>query len=90
MPESPHVLAGLAGGFIAKGGASASIGDPHLAIRELLIIPLAVTLVVVFAVVHAYAGPSGKTLVGYALVLPVVFLGLARLLSLAPLQRTHS
>jgi hypothetical protein len=52
----------MAAGFIANGGFSAPIGDPYLAIMELLIIPLALTLVVVFAVVHAYAGPSGKTL----------------------------
>lgn len=51
----------MGAGFIANGSLSAPIGDPYLAIMELLILPLAITLVVVLAVLHAYAGPSGKT-----------------------------
>ena len=37
----------MGAGFIANGGFSAQIRDPYLAVMELLILPLAVTLVVV-------------------------------------------
>jgi hypothetical protein len=59
--SSAYVPAMVAG-FIANGSLSAPIRDPYLAVMELLIFPLAVSIVVVFAVVHAYAGPSGRTL----------------------------
>jgi hypothetical protein len=52
----------MGAGFIANGSLSAPIRDPYLAIMELLILPLAVSIVVVFAVVHAYAGSSGRAL----------------------------
>jgi hypothetical protein len=38
---------------------SPPIGDPYFAVMELLILPLAVTLVVVTAAVRAYARPPG-------------------------------
>jgi hypothetical protein len=51
----------MGAGFVASGGFSAPIRDPYLAVMELLILPLAVSLVVVFAAAHSYTRPSGKT-----------------------------
>jgi hypothetical protein len=66
----------MGAGFVASGGFSAPIRDPYLAIMELLILPLAVSLVVVLAVVHAYALPSAKTLSLAGLVLGTLAAGI--------------
>lgn len=66
----------MGAGFVANGGFSAPIRDPYLAIMELLILPLAVTLVVVFAAAHSYARPSGKTLSLAALALGTLAAGI--------------
>jgi hypothetical protein len=52
----------MGAGFLANGNISEPIRDPYLAIMELVILPLAITLVVVLAAVHTHAGPAGKTL----------------------------
>lgn len=49
-------------GFIAGGGLSAPIKDPHLAIMELLILVSGPVLVIMFAAIHAYAGRSDRVL----------------------------
>jgi hypothetical protein len=65
----------MGAGFLANGGFSAPIRDPYLAIMELVILPLAVTLVVVFAAVHSYTGPSSRTLSLAALALGTLAAG---------------
>jgi hypothetical protein len=59
----------MAAGFVAGGGLSAPIGDPYLAVMELLILVMAPVFVVAFAAVHAFAPMSKKTLSLSALVL---------------------
>ena len=54
----PTMLAG----FLASGGFDKPIADPYLAIMELLIMVLAISLVLVFACVHAYATTDRKSL----------------------------
>jgi hypothetical protein len=56
-----YVPAMLAG-FIANGGLRDPVRDPFLAVMELLIVPLAIALVLVFAAVHSYALASRTTL----------------------------
>jgi hypothetical protein len=66
----------MGAGLIANGGLSDPIRDPYLAIMELLILPLAVTIVLVLAVVHSYARPGGKTLSLAALALGTLAAGI--------------
>jgi hypothetical protein len=66
----------MGAGFVANGNLSAPIRDPYLAVMELLILPLAVTLVVVLAAVHSYARPSGKTFSLAALALGTLAAGI--------------
>ena len=66
----------MAAGFVANGGLSAPIRDPYLAIMELVILPLAVTLVVILAAVHSYARPSERTLSLAALALGTLAAGI--------------
>jgi hypothetical protein len=66
----------MAAGFAAAGSLSAPIGDPYLAVMEVLILLLAVALVVAFAAVHAYAPAFKKTLSLSALVLVALTAGM--------------
>jgi len=66
----------MAAGFLANGDTSDPIRDPYLAIMELVILPLAVTLVVVLAAVHSYTRPAGKTLSLAALALGTLAAGI--------------
>jgi hypothetical protein len=66
----------MGAGFLANGNLSAPIHDPYLAVMELLILPLAITLVVILAAVHSYAGPTGKTLSLAALALGTLAAGI--------------
>jgi hypothetical protein len=59
----------MAAGFVAGGGLSAPIGDPYLAVMELLILLMTPPFVIAFAALHAYAPASKKTLSLSALVL---------------------
>ena len=54
----PTMLAG----FLANGGFADPVGDPYLAVMELLILLTAIPLIVLFGAVHSYAPPSRKTL----------------------------
>jgi len=49
----------MGAGFGANGGFSAPIRDLYLAVMELLILPLAVSLVVVLPCAHTHARPRG-------------------------------
>jgi hypothetical protein len=69
-----YVPAMLAG-FAANGGFDEPVRDPYLAIMELLILPLSISLVVVFASLHAYASASRKTLSISALALVTLMAG---------------
>jgi hypothetical protein len=66
----------MGAGFVANGGFSAPIRDPYLAVMELLILPLAVSLVVVLAAVCSYARPSAKTMSLAALALGTLAAGI--------------
>jgi hypothetical protein len=66
----------MGAGLVASGGFAAPIADPYLAVMELLILPLAVSLVVVLATAHSYARPAGKTLSLAALVLGTLAAGI--------------
>jgi hypothetical protein len=52
----------MVAGFIAAGNLTDPIKDPNLAIMELLILVQAPVIVVMFAVIHAYAGRSNRVL----------------------------
>jgi hypothetical protein len=66
----------MGAGFLANGDISDPIRDPYLAIMELVILPLAVTLVVMLAAVHTHAGSAGKTLSLAALALGTLAAGI--------------
>lgn len=70
-----YVPAMLAG-FSANGGFDHPVEDPYLAVMELLILPLAICLVVVFAAVHLFAPPSRQILGISSLALLTVMAGI--------------
>jgi hypothetical protein len=63
-------------GFVSQGGLARPLGDPFLAIMELLILLLAPALVVVFATVHMYAAPAKRILSLSALVFVALMAGI--------------
>src|ERR1700694_1049553 len=60
----------MVAGFVAAGNLTDPIKDPNLAIMELLILVEAPIIVVMFAVIHAYAQPANRvsSLIALALV----------------------
>ena len=67
----------MAAAFHANGNVTAAIGDPYLAVMELLTLASAVALVIAFAAVHAYAPEPRKTLSLSAFALVVLMAGVA-------------